>query len=150
MFWNVTLQLRNLEEKLNWTFRPLGSGSSPPPGPVPLFSFLRTEPDSLDLLPALAPDLEPSFVFSPVALPVPSPEMPTCSLTYWLPQWLSGKESACNARDSGDTGSIPGSGRSPAGGHGDSLQYSCVENPTDGRAWRATVLRVTKIQTRLK
>ena len=40
-----------------------------------------------------------------------------------LPRWLSGKESACNA---GDTGSIPGSGRSPGGEHGNPLQYSCL------------------------
>ena len=34
-----------------------------------------------------------------------------------------------NAGDTGDTGSIPGSGRSPGGGHGNPLQYSCLENP---------------------
>ena len=45
-----------------------------------------------------------------------------------LPWWLSGEESACNA---GDAGSIPGSGRFPGGGHGNLLQYSCLENPTD-------------------
>ena len=39
-----------------------------------------------------------------------------------------GKESACNARD---TGSIPGSGRFPGGGHGNPLQYPCLENPKD-------------------
>ena len=43
-----------------------------------------------------------------------------------LPQWLRGKESTC---DAGDTGSIPGLGRSPGGGHGNPLQYSCLENP---------------------
>ena len=47
-----------------------------------------------------------------------------------------GKESACNA---GDPGSIPGSGRSPGGGHGNSLQYSCLDNPMDRGAWRAIV-----------
>ena len=45
-----------------------------------------------------------------------------------LPWWLSSKESACNA---GDTGWNPGSGRSPGGGHGNLLQYSCLENPMD-------------------
>ena len=45
-----------------------------------------------------------------------------------LPQWLSGKGSACNA---GDPGLIPGSGRSPGGGLGSPLQYSCLENPMD-------------------
>ena len=40
-------------------------------------------------------------------------------------------------------GSIPGSGRSPGGGHGNPHQYSCLENPVDRRAWRTTVHRVT-------
>ena len=56
------------------------------------------------------------------------------------------KESACN---SGDPGSIPGSERSPGGGNGNPLQYSCLENPMDGGAWWATVHGVTKNQTRL-
>ena len=43
-----------------------------------------------------------------------------------------------------------GSGRSPGGGHGDPLQCSCLENPVDRGAWRATVHRVAKSQTRLK
>ena len=46
------------------------------------------------------------------------------------------KESACNA---GDPGLIPGSGRSPGEGNGNPLQYSCLENPMNGGAWRATV-----------
>ena len=58
-----------------------------------------------------------------------------------------GKESACNA---GDAGSIPGWGRCPGGGHGNPLQYPCLENPTDRGAWRAAVHRVTKSRTRLK
>ena len=56
-----------------------------------------------------------------------------------LPQWLSGKESTCNAGPPRDAGSTPGSGRSPRGGHGNSLQYSCLENPMDKGAWWATV-----------
>ena len=44
-----------------------------------------------------------------------------------------------NAGDEGDLGSIPGSGRCPGGGHGSPLQYSCLENPRDRGAWRATV-----------
>ena len=47
-------------------------------------------------------------------------------------------------------GSTPESGRSHGGGHGSPLQYSCLENPVDRGAWRATVHRVTKSQTRLK
>ena len=46
-------------------------------------------------------------------------------------------------------GSIPGSGRSPGGGHGNPLQYSCLENPMDRGAWRATVHGVAKSWTRL-
>ena len=65
------------------------------------------------------------------------------------PWWLSGIESACSAGASSDIGSIPGSGRSPAGGHGNPLQYSCVENPMDRGAWHATVHRVAKTQTQL-
>ena len=56
----------------------------------------------------------------------------------------SGKESACNA---GDEGSIPGWGRSPGGGHGNPLQYSCLENPMDRGAWRATVCGVAESDT---
>ena len=50
---------------------------------------------------------------------------------------------------SGDTGSIPGSGRPPREGNGNPLQYSCLENPTDRGAWRAAVHGVAKSQTRL-
>ena len=59
----------------------------------------------------------------------------------------NGKESACNAGDTGDAGSIPGSGRSPGEEHGNPFQYSCLENPMDRGAWWATVLGVTKSQT---
>ena len=46
--------------------------------------------------------------------------------------------------NAGDVGSIPGWGRSPGGGHGNPLQYSCLENPMDRGAWWATVHRVAK------
>ena len=61
-----------------------------------------------------------------------------------------GKATAYNAEDLRDMGSIPGLGRSPGGGHGNPLQSSCLENPMDRGAWRATVHRVTKSRTRLK
>ena len=51
--------------------------------------------------------------------------------------------------NAGDAGSIPGSGRCPGGGHGSPLQYSCLENPMDGGAWRATVHGLEKSRTRL-
>ena len=60
-----------------------------------------------------------------------------------------GKESACNARDTGDLGVIPGLGRSTGEEHGNPLQYSCLENPTDRGTWRAIVRGVAKSQTRM-
>ena len=48
--------------------------------------------------------------------------------------------------NAGDAGSIPGSGRSPGGGHGYPLLYSCLENPMDRGAWQATVPKVAKSQ----
>ena len=60
------------------------------------------------------------------------------------------KESACNARDSRDTGSVPGSGRFHGGEHGNPLQYFCLENPMNRGAWQATVHSVAKSQTPLK
>ena len=53
-----------------------------------------------------------------------------------FPGGSDGKESACSA---GDTGLIPGLGRSPGEGNGNPLQYSCLGNPMDRRAWRVTV-----------
>ena len=55
-----------------------------------------------------------------------------------------------NAGDIRDAGSIPWSGRSPGGGHGNSLQYYCLENPMDRGAWQATVHGIAKSQTLLK
>ena len=54
------------------------------------------------------------------------------------------KNQPANAGDSGDTGSIPGLGRSPAVGDGNPLQYSCLENPMDRRAWQVTVRGAAK------
>ena len=49
--------------------------------------------------------------------------------------------------NAGDAGLIPGSGRSPGGGNGNPLQYSCLENPMDREGWWATVHAVTKSWT---
>ena len=57
---------------------------------------------------------------------------------------LGVKNLPANARDARDTGSIPGLGRSPGGGHSNPLQYSCLENPEDRGAWWATVHRMGK------
>ena len=55
------------------------------------------------------------------------------------------KNPPANAGDVRDAGSAPGSGRSPGGGHGNPLQYSCLQNPMDRGAWQATVFRVKKV-----
>ena len=60
------------------------------------------------------------------------------------------KNPPANAGDVRDLGSIPGSGRSPGGGHGNPLQYSCLENPMDRGAWQATVHKVHGVGTSLK
>ena len=60
------------------------------------------------------------------------------------------KDLPANAGDVRDTGSIPGLGKSPGGGHGNPLQFSCLGNPMDKGAWQATAHRVAKSQTQLK
>ena len=67
-------------------------------------------------------------------------------ITRGFPGGPEVKASACNA---GDLGLIPKSGRFPAEGNGNPLQYSCLENPIVGGAWWATVHGVAKNQTRL-
>ena len=54
------------------------------------------------------------------------------------------KNLLANAGDLRDAGSIPGSGRSPGEGHGNPLQYSCLENPMDRGGWQATAYGVAK------
>ena len=79
-------------------------------------------------------------------------EVPHCIISYsmnskmGLPWWLSGKESACKAED---VTSIPGSGRFPGEGNGNTLQYSCLGNSMDRVAWWATAQRIAKGQIRL-
>ena len=69
-------------------------------------------------------------------------------LKYWgIPGGSDDKASACNA---GVLGSIPGSGRSPREGNGYPLQYSCLENSMDRRAWQAAIYGVTKSWTWLR
>ena len=111
--------------------------------------------------------LKPSFKESREHLPGPTTQ-PKCNMS-WPCLTGSGSGNRCllgvelasqvalvvknppaNAGDIRDAGLIPGSGRSPGGGHGSPLQYSCLENPMDRGAWRATVHGVTKSQTRLK
>ena len=63
---------------------------------------------------------------------------------------LAVKNPLANAGDIRDTGSMPGSGRSPGGRHGNPLQYSSLENPMDRETWQAMVHRVAKTRTELK
>ena len=62
---------------------------------------------------------------------------------------LAVKNPLSNAGDVRDGGCISGLGRSPAGGHDNPLQHSCLENPMDRGAWRATAHGIPKSQTRL-
>ena len=68
----------------------------------------------------------------------------------WTSQVALVVKNLANVGDLRHAGSIPGSGRSPGGGHGNPPQYSCLENPMDRGAWPATVHGVTKSRTRLK
>ena len=65
-------------------------------------------------------------------------------MTRGFPGRSAVKKPPASARD---VGSIPGLGRSPGGGHGNPLQYSCLENPMDREAWWATVHGVANSQT---
>ena len=62
---------------------------------------------------------------------------------------LEVKNLPANAGDAKDAGSIPGLGRSPGGGHGNPLQYPCLESSMDRGAWKATVHGIAKSQTQL-
>ena len=69
-----------------------------------------------------------------------------CGPLLGFPGGSDGKASACRP---GDLGSVSGLGRSPRGGNGNPLQYSCLENPMDREAWSTTVHGIAKSQTRL-
>ena len=70
-------------------------------------------------------------------------------LVLGFPGGASGKELPENAGDIRDMGSVPGWGRSPGEGHGNPLQYSCLETPMDRGAWQATFHGVAKSWTQL-
>ena len=77
-------------------------------------------------------------------------QMNRVAILMGFPGGTSIKNLPANAGDVRDLGSIPGSGRAPGKGHGDSLQYSCLENSMDRGAWWALVHRVSKCWTWLK
>ena len=66
-----------------------------------------------------------------------------------LPGGSAIKNLPANVGATQDVGLIPGSGRSPQGGKGNTLQNSCLENPIDRGAWPATIHRVEKVRTQL-
>ena len=69
-------------------------------------------------------------------------------ISYWgFPGGAAGKEPAYQSRDIKDVGLIHGLGGFSGGEHGNSLQYSCLENPMDRGAWQATVHKITKSRT---
>ena len=63
-----------------------------------------------------------------------------------LPRSTVVKNPPANAGDTKDAGSISGLGKSPGGGNGNLLQYSCLENPMDKGAWQATVYGVARVE----
>ena len=85
-------------------------------------------------------------------LNIPSILNTDCDILFWSYYFqvaLVVKSPPANAGAIGNLGSIPGSGRSPGEGTGNPFQYSCLENPIDRGAWRATVHGVAKSRTRL-
>ena len=82
----------------------------------------------------------------------PVNRMPTMTQDYLAPDINNARQVVLMAKNlpanaGRDAGSIPGSGRSPGGGLDSPLQYSCLENPVDGGAWGATVLRLHRHTT---
>ena len=74
-----------------------------------------------------------------------------CNIYTWASQVaLVVKNLPAHEGDARDVGLIPGLGRSPGGGHGNPLQYFCLENPVDRGAWWAMVHRIAKSQTELR
>ena len=67
--------------------------------------------------------------------------------SYYMPGFPGGSEVKASASNVGDPGLIPGSGRSPAEGNGNPLQYSCLEKPMDKGTWQTTVHGVAKSWT---
>ena len=89
-----------------------------------------------------------SLIFSLSKVGKESPFLRTYVIPGGLPRWYKWlKNLSANAEDVKDTGLIPASGRSPGGGHGNPFQHSCLENPMDRGAWRATVHRVAELDT---
>ena len=74
----------------------------------------------------------------------------TLYYTLWASEVVLVVKNLHPVQETGDVGSIPGLGRSPGEGHGNPLQYSCLENPLDREAWWTTVHRIANSWTQLK
>ena len=104
----------------------------------------------------MLPSLGSLVYSSPLSLALPLTLLKSCLLSSVLYVHVLGflggsaVKSICKAGAAGDTGSVPGLGRTPGRGNGNPLQYSCLENPMDRGAWPATVHGVAKSQTQLK
>ena len=118
------------------------SRSQPKPHPFPMSSPSQGLPLSA-----------PALLHHPTPPHCPRPQAGTGSFPWSVNQSrvsqvaLAVKNPPANAGDAGDKGSVPASGRSPGGGHGNPLQYSCLENPMDRGAWQAIVHGVAKSLT---
>ena len=100
----------------------------------------------------LKPGIHLPFPYAPYfSLPALFLKITTWNSVFFFASLLAQlvKSPPANAGDARETGSTPGSGKSPREGNGNPLQYSCLENPTDRGAWRSTVHGVTKSQTQL-
>ena len=110
---------------------------------------LLPKPSSQRLIPPLPVitehQAEPYSSF-PLTIHMPTLISQSVPTLHLFPGGVVVKNVPANARD---VGSTPGLGRSPGGGNGNPLQYSCLENPTDREAWKATVHEVAKSQIRL-
>ena len=84
----------------------------------------------------------------PTSLPA-SQRIPKLTYSLWPWGLPGGSDGKASARNAGDLGLIPGSGRSPGKGNGNPPQYSCLENSMDGGPWSAVVHGVEKSLTRL-
>ena len=118
-----------------------GSGCSTPAEPS-WCCMEQSWPDPTELCTncRLMSEINDCFYFTPLSLGLRLPTQVALVL----------KNQPANVGDITDEGSIPASGRSPGGGHGNPLQYSCLENPMDRGAWWATVHRVARNPTWLK
>ena len=122
-FFHGIFQARTIE----WVAISSSRGSSRPRNWTCIFSLLHWQVDSLPLSHLGSPTKTKALLVIKW-----NKHFPVLVCLDGLPQWLSGKESTCNA---GDMSSIPRSGRSLGGRNGNPLQYSCLENPMDRGAW---------------